>query len=683
MAERGFEAPGIRSADCASYTGVPFTENFVEFHPSLPNTRTMRKIRIGCWLLCVLLAASLAQTQAAETNSPAELFAGALNRLVRVVEPTNNEPRTFTASLKFLKADGLPKALAGQSFDLAFQAPDHFRLSGQFDHEDVVLCRDQQEVWVNVPTKKFGLLGSPDVPQFSTNPDSKDTSRLDAIKLPLPAEQILLLPLLVDLESMPDATIGGTKCHVLKAKPKPEAISTFKLPHATIQLWIRESDSFPVRLAWSDDKGADVQVEVTRADYQEPWPADRWKLRPGQDERIESVARVHLTRFMKVALSMMNEKVPTLGPATGERRVVASEGNGRLEMIDGTKVLFLKGTPEEMGKQHGKLLKKEINGLVDRILYGVGVGSSFEKGRWFFGEIESAQKRLAKFMDARYLREMDAMASASGLQREEVRLANFFPELFHCSGFALFGEATEGGHMYHGRVLDYLRGLGLEQNAVVTIFQPDQGNAWVNVGYAGFIGSVTAMNEKHIAMGEMGGRGQGLWDGKPMAELLREVMEKASTLDEAVEIMRKGPRTCEYYYVISDAKSKRAVGIAATPDKFETIWPGQAHPLLPHAIKDTVLMSAGDRYEELARRVHASYGKLNSESARELMKRPVCMPSNIHCALFEPDTLDFWVANADSENPAAHTRFTHYNLEALLKPQAAPSSSPQSSAGRQ
>ena len=54
------------------------------------------------------------------------------------------------------------------------------------------------------------------------------------------------------------------------------------------------------------------------------------------------------------------------------------------------------------------------------------------------------------------------------------------------------------------------------------------------------------------------------------------------------------------------------------------------------------------------------------------MKRPVCMTSNLHCALFEPDSLDFWVANADSQNVAAHARFTHYNLAELLQPEKAP-----------
>ena len=87
---------------------------------------------------------------------------------------------------------------------------------------------------------------------------------------------------------------------------------------------------------------------------------------------------------MKVAMTMLNNKIPTLAPATGEHHVLAREGNGRLEEVDGTKVLVLKGTPEEMGHQHGVLMKEEIHRLVEQILFGVGVGTSFEKGTWVF-----------------------------------------------------------------------------------------------------------------------------------------------------------------------------------------------------------------------------------------------------------------------------------------------------------
>ena len=61
------------------------------------------------------------------------------------------------------------------------------------------------------------------------------------------------------------------------------------------------------------------------------------------------------------------------------------------------------------------------------------------------------------------------------------------------------------------------------------------------------------------------------------------------------------------------------------------------------------------------------------------MTSPVCMNSNIHSVLFAPDTLDFWVANADSKNPASHTRYTHYNLAALLA--GAPPAKPDAASG--
>jgi outer membrane lipoprotein-sorting protein len=630
----------------------------------------MKTPRIYTWFLAFLLLPTL--TPAQETNTPLQVFSGALARLVAIVQPTNDSPPTLTAKIKVLRADGLPQDLLNQEMELSYQAPDHLRFAAQIDRQRLTVCRNGQEVWIHAPAKHFGLLGSPDVPRFASAPDRKDTPPLGPIKLPLPSEQLMLLPLLMDLEALPDEPVGGAKCRVIKVTPKPEAIRAFKLPRATYQIWVRETDSLLLRLAYRDAGGQEIQVQFVNPEFNTAFPAARWQLQPGQDDQVQKVARSHVTRFLSVAVGMLSDKVPPLGPPTGERRVLAREGQGRLELIDGTRVLVLKGTPEEMGRQHGKLMKKEIKDLVDHILYGVGVGSSFAKGRWFFAEIESAQKRLNPFINERYYREMDALADAAGLDREEVRLANFFPELFHCSGFAVFGKATLEGRLYHGRVLDYLRGMGLEQNAVVMVLQPDQGHAWVNVSYAGFIGSVTAMNEKHLAIGEMGGRGEGNWDGKPMAQLLREVMEKAGTLDEGLALLRQGPRTCEYYYVLSDGNSRRAVGIAATPDKFETVWPGQSHPLLPHAIADAVLLSASERYEELARRVQAGYGQLDAAGARGLMRRPVAMKSNIHCALFAPETLDFWVANADSQNVAAHARFTQYNLRQLLQPENNP-----------
>jgi hypothetical protein len=628
-----------------------------------------RPILLTLALHVVLLAALpvRAQDAAISTNkTPAQVLLACLMKVADIIEPLpGHDPQLFTAQARVISLKGASKVLAGLEAEVACLAPDHLRITAKTEGNRYALGRDGQGLWFD--GGKLALVGSADVPRFSTQPDRKDGTKMKGFKLPLQREELVLAQLFFKIETRPAETVGGVKCQVLRVTTQPGAAESMKIANLQLDFWIRETDSLPARIGYSDLKGFAVVVEFSGLRLGGERPPETWQLQAAAWTKVERVALSHLTRFLDASLEALTHKPPTLGPVTGERRVLATEGAGRLEDIDGTRMLFLKGTPEEMGRQQGVLLKPQIRNVVDRILYGVGVGSSFAKGSWFFGEIERAQQRLEPFMNPRYYREMDALASAAHIPREEIRLANFFPELFHCSGFALYGEATAGGRMFHGRILDYLKGAGLEQNAVVIVSQPEQGNAWVNVSYAGFVGSVTAMNEKHISIGEMGGRGEGDWDGKPMAQLVREVMEQANTLDEAIAILRRGPRTCEYYYVIADAKAKRAVGIAATSKKFEVIQPGHAHPELPTPVKDAVLMSAGNRYEELVRRVKAGLGKFDADSARDLMKAPVCMESNIHSALFEPETLDFWVANADGKNVASHTRFTHYNLAELLK----------------
>jgi hypothetical protein len=627
----------------------------------------MRRTSLALFVIlvvCFFPRQSPAQGQSIESI---QTLTSTIRQLTALIEPHAGAPsRTFTTQLKFTKADGLPAKLLNATVDLAYQAPDRLRLTASYDGQVYHLARDGQELWAYVPAKKFGVVGVPGVQRFAADPNSIDRTEIRPFKLPVSSAQVMTTVMLLRAEARPVERINDVTCRVIAVSPPPMLTQALNIPAAKVELAVRETDSLPVRIRFSDGR-VNAEMHLTDPRFVEPFATDQWKLKANTGDKIERVAVSHLTNFAAVLASNATAKIPTLGPARGDVKLVATSGEGRLELHDNTRVLFLKGTPQEIGRQHGELLRREIHDVTRRILYGVGVGSSFAKGEWFFGEIERASARLTPFISKRYFDEMDAMASASGMSIHESRLANLFPELFHCTGFAVAGAATSDGRLYHGRVLDYLRGIGLEQNAAVIILQPEIGNAWVNISYAGFTGSVTAMNAKHISIGEMGGRGEGSWDGKPMAQLVREVMEKASTLEEAVEIMRTSPRTCEYYYVIADGKTNKSVAIKATPTLFETVYPGESHPQLPRPVKDAVLLSADKRYDALVDRVQANFGKLDADGARALMEPPVCMSSNIHSVLFAPDTLDFWVANADSQNVASKTRYTHYNLGDLIR----------------
>jgi len=118
-----------------------------------------------------------------DTNQLLPVFTAALNQVAALVEPATNEPpRTFTTTLKILQADGLPKELVGSQLELAMQAPDHVRIEGAWDGQQGIVCRDGQEVWINAATKKFGLLGLPNIPPFASAPDGKEAPPLGPLK---------------------------------------------------------------------------------------------------------------------------------------------------------------------------------------------------------------------------------------------------------------------------------------------------------------------------------------------------------------------------------------------------------------------------------------------------------------------------------------------------------------------
>lgn len=341
-------------------------------------------------------------------------------------------------------------------------------------------------------------------------------------------------------------------------------------------------------------------------------------------------------------------------------------GAGWMTVHNGHAQMYLQGTPYEIGHQHGTLAPDEVRRVAKRLVYGVGLLYSFKKGEWFPSAARKLVERQRPFIAPAYFEEMQGLAEGSGVPLELVQMANIFPEFFHCSGVAVMGDATAGGELLHARVLDYMVGIGLQDYATVMAIARTGVNRFVTIGYSGFIGSVTGMNEKQVAIGEMGGDGAGDWDGIPMSLLIRQSLENCDTLGDVERFMRESPRTCEYYYLVSDGKGPSAVGIAATPKKFETFGPGDWHERLALPVKDAVLISGSKRYEKLVERINERHGHISRGDLIEIIKRPVAMKSNLHNAIFQPQSLRLSVADATNDSPACDQPYQTYSWDNLF-----------------
>lgn len=419
-----------------------------------------------------------------------------------------------------------------------------------------------------------------------------------------------------------------------------------------------EVDAEHLRLS----RGEDV-VEVRRVEL----GVDE---QPGEIPQGYSIQKVDRTEMETLVVRGIRRGLEVLAPSVALKnpaRKSAKVAHGELRWVEDQRLVLLGGTPEQIGTAQGQLIAAEMKKCQDSVLGIVGIASTLNDGRWFLDSLRNAWRRLEKHIPADEIAEMDAAADAAGLDREQMRLANVFPELFHCSGFAVMGKATVDGKLYHGRVLDYMTMIGLQDACVTFVIALAGKHTFVAAGYAGFMGVVSGMNDQQISLGEMGGRGEGNWDGVPMATMMREALQDCSTLEQVKQYWSNSPRTCEYYYVFSDGKIPDAVGVAATPEKIEFIEKGASHPQLGPGIADTVLMSASDRLQTLRNRVEEGYGKLDAASAMGLMARPVAMKSNLHDVLFVPQDGVVYIANADHDRPAADRGYVKYDFGQLAK----------------
>lgn len=224
------------------------------------------------------------------------------------------------------------------------------------------------------------------------------------------------------------------------------------------------------------------------------------------------------------------------------------------------------------------------------------------------------------------------------------------------------------------------------------------------------------MNQQKIAIGEIGGWGYGSWQGVPMAFLLREILEKASSLDEAKAILQNSPRTCEYYYIFSDGKTNESIGVYATADQLHFIAPGTSYAFIASSHLPTNYGQNGDndkfiltdctventayqtllyeedkrlamlfrqqpshcllltgflhpnRYPVLVERVLANYGSIDERTLIDIVKCPVAMNSNLHNAIFHPAALKVWIAHAGpNDEPACDQNYQGWDFFSLLQ----------------
>ena len=198
---------------------------------------------------------------------------------------------------------------------------------------------------------------------------------------------------------------------------------------------------------------------------------------------------------------------------------------------DGPPVVHLSGTPYQLGRQHGEALREDVRASVTQILgyfrryLKIPLIDAWAINWW----LDSAWRQSMPFIPPDYLEELRGLADGSGVPlRELVRLHAIPDRTYSCSNFAAWGKATAGGRLIHVRNLDWNIEAGIQRYAVVFVVRPSGKRAFINVGWAGFIGVLTGVNEARLSIGQIGAETvDATFRGEPMAFVMRQVLEEA------------------------------------------------------------------------------------------------------------------------------------------------------------
>ena len=397
------------------------------------------------------------------------------------------------------------------------------------------------------------------------------------------------------------------------------------------------------------------------------------------------------------------------------------EGPGKLYRVGDLLVCVMEGSHREMGFQHGRLLAERVRhitkqGYMQRALYGAGYRPEYA--------LEQAN-RMVRHFPPEYVEEMHGIvegleaAGVDDVTYEDLLIAACVGELLHhgpdappaCSNFVVFGRWTPDGRLLHGRNLDWTITRGAQEDAVTLVWRPEGSIPFMMVTYAGAIGGVSGMNAEQITFGEMTATSpEETFDGIPLQIKMRMVVEKAATLDEAVDIIEKGPRTLGWNYVIGDGKIPDAralevdmntVDVFAPDDPRET--PEMGHRPMPDMVRRTnhpcgpiqqrkVAMAMGPqigldvddweaakplaraflhqqntfhRYIWLGEQIEARPGAVDVEIALALLANgPVAAGNTLHSWVFDPVNNLAYIADAGIDPPltAWKTRYTKLDL---------------------
>ncbi len=225
--------------------------------------------------------------------------------------------------------------------------------------------------------------------------------------------------------------------------------------------------------------------------------------------------------------------------------LIAKQDGGGRDSGD-TQVLYLSGTPREMGLQYGQYAKDAIVTNVD-LLWEWAASEGIEKD-----VLVAEAMSMSDYLTDDMVEQLEGMSETSGVSYEDLLTFNTFNDdsnqMHACTCFAAAGSGTVDGQALSSKNRD------INNMQVLMFVDPIDGYSFMGMMSAGALGIAQGLNEMGLAIGHT-------WMPVPAKDptgfspfiVNQMVMEQCADVTEAVAFIDDVPKGEGATFILSDA----------------------------------------------------------------------------------------------------------------------------------
>lgn len=369
--------------------------------------------------------------------------------------------------------------------------------------------------------------------------------------------------------------------------------------------------------------------------------------------------------------------------------------------------LFVSGDPLEIGQKTG-VLTKELYAFQEQSFMNLITDfiPSDKRRKFLFKVLKYYNRDLHKYVKNEYKAQIYGL-SESANSRYDSLIDKYNRNLFlhgahdighamhdlmlvGCSSLAVWDNKSEDGGLLIGRNFDFYANDDFAKNKIVSFIKPTSGFPYMSVTWAGMIGVSSGMNLEGLTVTINAGKSSIPLKAKtPISLVALEILQYASTIEEAVEIAKNKKVFVSESIMIGSSKDHRVVLIEISPKKFG-VYEVQNQPYLActnhfqseeykddkRNNKQKTESHSVYRFEKIDEQLQVQ-NQLNPKKMIDLLRDKNGLKNSEigygnekalnqllahHAIVFQPDKRLVWV----SSNPYQLGEFTAYDLNKIF-----------------